>query len=72
MLRELRIFLRDIWTKVIKESKFFMFRLPVNTLEVDDNMQKVKDPMDQESMHMLVMESTAVLIQGNQTSSSWG
>ena len=52
LLRELRIFLRDIWTKVNKESKFFMFRLPVNTEEVDDYLNYVKEPMDLEKMHM--------------------
>ena len=26
LLRELRIFLRDIWAKINRESKFFMFR----------------------------------------------
>ena len=36
LLRELRIFLRDIWAKINRESKFFMFRAPVNTEDVDD------------------------------------
>ena len=26
LLRELRIFLRDVWNKINRESKFFMFR----------------------------------------------
>jgi len=52
LLRELRIFLRDIWAKVNRESKFFMFRLPVNTEEVDDYLDYVKEPMDLEKMHM--------------------
>jgi hypothetical protein len=29
LLRELRIFLRDIWAKINRESKFFMFRLVI-------------------------------------------
>ena len=52
LLRELRIFLRDIWTKINRENKFFMFRMPVNTDEVDDYLKYVKDPMDFETMHM--------------------
>ena len=39
LLRELRIFLRDIWTKINRENKFFMFRMPVNTDEVDDYLK---------------------------------
>ena len=52
LLRELRIFLRDIWAKINRESKFFMFRAPVNTEDVDDYLQFVKEPMDLEKMHM--------------------
>ena len=52
LLRELRIFLRDIWAKINRESKFFMFRSPVNTEDVDDYLQFVQDPMDLEKMHM--------------------
>ena len=52
LLRELRIFLRDIWTKINRENKFFMFRMPVNTDEVDDYLKYVRVPMDFESMHM--------------------
>ena len=52
MLRELRIFLRDIWTKINRENKFFMFRMPVNTDEVDDYLTYVRVPMDFETMHM--------------------
>ena len=52
LLRELRIFLRDIWTKIHRENKFFMFRMPVNTDEVDDYLKYVKTPMDFESMHV--------------------
>jgi len=52
LLRELRIFLRDIWAKVNRESKFFMFRVPVNTEEVDDYLDYVKEPMDFEKMHI--------------------
>lgn len=52
MLRELRIFLRDIWTKINRDNKFFMFRMPVNTDEVDDYLKYVKVPMDFETMHM--------------------
>ena len=52
LLRELRIFLRDIWTKINRDNKFFMFRMPVNTDEVDDYLKYVKVPMDFETMHM--------------------
>jgi len=52
LLRELRIFLRDIWAKINRESKFFMFRSPVNTEEVDDYLQYVTNPMDFEKMHV--------------------
>jgi SpoVK/Ycf46/Vps4 family AAA+-type ATPase len=67
LLRELRIFLRDIWAKINRENKFFMFRYcchvilavvtlyfrsPVNVDDVDDYLQFVKDPMDLEKMHM--------------------
>ena len=52
MLRDLKIFLRDIWYMVNKESKFFLFHLPVNTEEVDDYLQYVKEPMDLERMHL--------------------
>jgi len=52
LLRELRIFLRDIWAKINRESKFFMFRAPVNTEEVDDYLDYVSNPMDFEKMHI--------------------
>ena len=52
LLRELRIFLRDIWTKINRENKFFMFRMPVNTDEVDDYLKYVQEPMDFETMHI--------------------
>ena len=52
LLRELRIFLRDIWTKINRENKFFMFRMPVNTDEVEDYLKYVRVPMDFETMHM--------------------
>jgi hypothetical protein len=32
LLRELRIFLRDIWAKINRESKFFMFRLVIDVV----------------------------------------
>jgi hypothetical protein len=34
LLRELRIFLRDIWAKINRESKFFMFRLVIDGILV--------------------------------------
>ena len=48
--RELRIFLRDIWAKINKEQKFFMFRLPVDTEEVYDYLDLVENPMDFDQM----------------------
>ena len=35
LLRELRIFLRETWQKINREQKFFMFRTPVDTEEVN-------------------------------------
>ncbi|TRY67823.1 hypothetical protein TCAL_11123 [Tigriopus californicus] len=49
-LRELRIFLREIWTKINRDQKFFMFRIPVDTEEVYDYLDFVKTPMDFDQM----------------------
>merc|ERR1712029_588932 len=49
-LRELRIFLRDIWQKINKEQKFFMFRSPVDTEEVYDYLEVISTPMDFDMM----------------------
>lgn len=41
---------RDIWAKVNRESKFFMFRSPVDTEEVYDYLELIKEPMDFDTM----------------------
>ncbi len=45
LLRELRIFLRDVWQKINREQKFFMFRVAVDTEEVYDYEDYVQTPM---------------------------
>jgi len=50
LLRELRIFLRDIWQKINKDPKFFMFRVPVDTEEVYDYLDIIEKPMDFDQM----------------------
>ena len=35
ILRELRIFLRETWNKINREQRFFMFRVPIDTVEVN-------------------------------------
>ena len=67
LLRELRIFLRDIWTKINRDNKFFMFRMPVNTDEVDDYLKYVRVPMDFETMHMKLDDGEYSCAQVNKT-----
>ncbi|XP_063967828.1 ATPase family AAA domain-containing protein 2-like isoform X2 [Lytechinus pictus] len=45
-LRELRIFLRDVLTRLASERKFRVFTSPVDPEEVPDYVQVIKNPMD--------------------------
>ncbi|KAK6644905.1 hypothetical protein RUM43_001181 [Polyplax serrata] len=49
-LRELRIFLRDICSKLARNRQFFMFTKPVDINEVPDYLNIIKTPMDLETM----------------------
>ncbi|XP_060536537.1 ATPase family AAA domain-containing protein 2-like isoform X2 [Cylas formicarius] len=49
-LRELRIFLRDMCKKLANNKLFFMFTKPVDTDEVPDYTEIIKQPMDLETM----------------------
>ncbi|XP_043277332.1 ATPase family AAA domain-containing protein 2-like isoform X2 [Venturia canescens] len=49
-LRELRIFLREICSKLARNRQFFMFTKPVDTEEVPDYNLIIKKPMDLETM----------------------
>ncbi|CAG9853574.1 unnamed protein product [Phyllotreta striolata] len=49
-LRELRIFLRDMCKKLANNKLFFMFTKPVDTEEVPDYPNIIKQPMDLETM----------------------
>nr|XP_018904780.1 PREDICTED: ATPase family AAA domain-containing protein 2-like isoform X2 [Bemisia tabaci] len=49
-LRELRIFLRQICTKLANNKQFFMFTKPVDIEEVPDYLQIIQQPMDLETM----------------------
>ncbi|ESP00580.1 hypothetical protein LOTGIDRAFT_213026 [Lottia gigantea] len=49
-LRELRIFLRDVLTKLGRDRKFSMFTKPVDLEEVPDYLVIVKKPMDMSTM----------------------
>ncbi|CAI9736477.1 family AAA domain-containing 2B [Octopus vulgaris] len=49
-LRELRLFLRDIWNKLAKCRKFAIFMRPVDIEDVPDYYDIVKEPMDLNSM----------------------
>ncbi|CAG9766232.1 unnamed protein product [Ceutorhynchus assimilis] len=53
-LRELRIFLRDMCKKLANNKLFFMFTKPVDTEEVPDYTEIIKEPMDLETMMMKV------------------
>ncbi|XP_066152334.1 ATPase family AAA domain-containing protein 2-like isoform X2 [Euwallacea fornicatus] len=53
-LRELRIFLRDMCKKLANNKLFFMFTKPVDTEEVPDYTEIIKQPMDLETMMMKV------------------
>ncbi|KAL0280659.1 UNVERIFIED_CONTAM: hypothetical protein PYX00_001884 [Menopon gallinae] len=49
-LRELRIFLRDMCSKLARNRQFFMFTKPVDVKEVPDYLTIIKKPMDLETM----------------------
>ncbi|XP_066902229.1 ATPase family AAA domain-containing protein 2 isoform X2 [Halyomorpha halys] len=49
-LRELRIFLRQICSKLARNKQFYMFSKPVDIKEVPDYLQIIKEPMDLETM----------------------
>ncbi|XP_075525041.1 ATPase family AAA domain-containing protein 2-like isoform X1 [Dermacentor variabilis] len=49
-LRELRLFLRDILTKLMRDRRYSMFAKPVDALEVPDYLEVIKQPMDMETM----------------------
>ena len=49
-LRELRIFLREILSKMARNKLFYMFTRPVDTNEVPDYLDIIKQPMDLETM----------------------
>ncbi|GFT89929.1 ATPase family AAA domain-containing protein 2B [Trichonephila clavipes] len=49
-LRELRLFLRDILTKLAKDRRFTVFSRPVDPDEVPDYQEVIKNPMDLETM----------------------
>ncbi|KAK6180283.1 hypothetical protein SNE40_012469 [Patella caerulea] len=49
-LRELRIFLRDVLTKLGRDRKFSMFTKPVDLEEVPDYLVIIKQPMDMSTM----------------------
>ncbi|CAN8001799.1 unnamed protein product [Ixodes hexagonus] len=49
-LRELRLFLRDILTKLMKDRRYSVFAKPVDASEVPDYHQVIEQPMDLETM----------------------
>lgn len=49
-LRELRIFLREICSKLARNRQFYMFTKPVDIMEVPDYLAIIKQPMDLETM----------------------
>lgn len=49
-LRELRLFLRDILSKITRDRRFNIFLKPVDVEEVPDYYKVIKEPMDLESM----------------------
>ncbi|XP_035213971.1 ATPase family AAA domain-containing protein 2-like isoform X2 [Stegodyphus dumicola] len=49
-LRELRLFLRDILTKLARDRRFSVFSRPVDPAEVPDYQEVIKNPMDLETM----------------------
>uniref|UniRef100_A0A224YS75 Tat-binding homolog 7 n=1 Tax=Rhipicephalus zambeziensis TaxID=60191 RepID=A0A224YS75_9ACAR len=49
-LRELRLFLRDILTKLMRDRRYSMFAKPVDASEVPDYLEVIQQPMDLETM----------------------
>ena len=49
-LRELRIFLREILAKIVRNKLFYMFTRPVDIEEVPDYLEIIRQPMDLETM----------------------
>lgn len=49
-LRELRLFLRDILTKLLRDRRYVMFAKPVDASEVPDYHEVIEQPMDLETM----------------------
>ncbi|XP_077495990.1 ATPase family AAA domain-containing protein 2-like isoform X2 [Amblyomma americanum] len=49
-LRELRLFLRDILTKLMRDRRYTMFAKPVDAEEVPDYLDVIQQPMDLETM----------------------
>ncbi|XP_077547266.1 ATPase family AAA domain-containing protein 2-like isoform X3 [Haemaphysalis longicornis] len=49
-LRELRLFLRDILTKLMRDRRYSMFAKPVDASEVPDYLEVIREPMDLETM----------------------
>lgn len=49
-LRELRLFLRDILTKLMRDRRYTMFAKPVDASEVPDYLEVIQQPMDLETM----------------------
>ena len=49
-LRELRLFLRETLSKLFRDRRFQIFSKPVDTEEVQDYLDVIKEPMDLETM----------------------
>ncbi|XP_064486868.1 ATPase family AAA domain-containing protein 2-like [Ornithodoros turicata] len=49
-LRELRLFLRDILAKLMRDRRYTMFCKPVDAAEVPDYREVIREPMDLETM----------------------
>ncbi|RWS17952.1 ATPase family AAA domain-containing protein 2-like protein [Dinothrombium tinctorium] len=49
-LRELRLFLRDVLAKLLRDRRFAIFVKPVDTEEVPDYLEVIKNPMNLELM----------------------
>lgn len=49
-LRELRLFLRDILAKLMRDRRYAMFAKPVDSAEVPDYREVIQEPMDLETM----------------------
>ena len=56
-LRSLRLFLREVLSKIIKDKRFTIFVQPVDVNEVSDYLQVISKPMDLERMMRRVDDS---------------